>query len=404
MKKIFSLLLIIISLIVFAPKLKSVQAQSVGTTTVAKWKDNKEAAFSLNFDDSRPSHADIAIPELTKRGLVGTFFVNPGGSWFRSRQSIWENPTTAANHEFANHSWTHTGASDYNDADFEIGETARWIWARRPATASKLQAFAAGGGTSWDISDAQMTELKNKYFVFNRRSSSSTNLDDSAMISKAQSALSSGSWDAIHFHSLGTNTAPDNDYLGNDKADVLAFFDYLATVKDRLWVGGWIAVHKYEQERNTASISIQSATNDAIQLNLSSTKDPVLYDEPLTLLTTIHSTWTSCSAKQGTTTYPCKIVSGKAQYNAIPGKGSVVLTKTGSTAPPSTSSPTASPTASPNQVAGDANGDGKVNGVDYSIWLKNYGLNLSGSSNGDFDNNGSVTGLDYAIWLSNYSI
>jgi hypothetical protein len=52
---------------------------------------------------------------------------------------------------------------------------------------------------------------------------------------------------------------------------------------------------------------------------------------------------------------------------------------------------------------GDANGDGKANGLDFAIWLQNYGQALSGPSTGDFDNNGSVNGLDFAIWLANYS-
>ncbi len=52
---------------------------------------------------------------------------------------------------------------------------------------------------------------------------------------------------------------------------------------------------------------------------------------------------------------------------------------------------------------GDANKDGKVDGLDYVIWLINYNTQTSGgASKGDFDNNGRVDGLDYVIWLNNY--
>lgn len=52
---------------------------------------------------------------------------------------------------------------------------------------------------------------------------------------------------------------------------------------------------------------------------------------------------------------------------------------------------------------GDANGDGRVDGIDYVIWLNHYGQNVSGGvSQGDFDRNGKVDGIDYVVWLNNF--
>ena len=42
--------------------------------TVLPWNGHK-AAVSLTFDDALPSHLDVAMPELQKRGLHATFFV-----------------------------------------------------------------------------------------------------------------------------------------------------------------------------------------------------------------------------------------------------------------------------------------------------------------------------------------
>ncbi|OGG02222.1 hypothetical protein A2W14_02515 [Candidatus Gottesmanbacteria bacterium RBG_16_37_8] len=54
--------------------------------------------------------------------------------------------------------------------------------------------------------------------------------------------------------------------------------------------------------------------------------------------------------------------------------------------------------------SGDANGDGKVDGLDYVIWLNNYNKTVTaGAASGDFDLNGKVDGLDYVIWLNNYN-
>lgn len=54
--------------------------------------------------------------------------------------------------------------------------------------------------------------------------------------------------------------------------------------------------------------------------------------------------------------------------------------------------------------SGDANGDNLVDETDYnSFWKPNYlKLNCGGVSCGDFDKNGKVDGIDYVVWLNNY--
>lgn len=54
-------------------------------------------------------------------------------------------------------------------------------------------------------------------------------------------------------------------------------------------------------------------------------------------------------------------------------------------------------------LRGDANGDGKVDGVDYTIWLNHFGQAvLEGAVDGDFNANGFVDGVDYTIWLNSW--
>jgi hypothetical protein len=60
--------------------------------------------------------------------------------------------------------------------------------------------------------------------------------------------------------------------------------------------------------------------------------------------------------------------------------------------------------SSPNPSAGDANGDGRVDGLDYMIWLNHYGqANAVGPTQGDFNLDSKVDGIDYVIWLNNYT-
>lgn len=65
--------------------------------------------------------------------------------------------------------------------------------------------------------------------------------------------------------------------------------------------------------------------------------------------------------------------------------------------------PTFTPTPTPRP--GDANRDGKVDGLDYVIWLNNYNQTTSNDArDGDFNEDGKVDGLDYVVQLNNYEI
>ena len=55
----------------------------------------------LEFDDSCESHIKNAIPELKKRGMVGTFYINPGNGPYKNKQAAWEKDVPAAGMELA---------------------------------------------------------------------------------------------------------------------------------------------------------------------------------------------------------------------------------------------------------------------------------------------------------------
>jgi|GEM_PF-1862937 len=73
--------------------------------------------------------------------------------------------------------------------------------------------------------------------------------------------------------------------------------------------------------------------------------------------------------------------------------------RSGDPVPSTTPNPSSTSVPKP----GDANGDGRVDGLDYVIWVDNYGMSSGvNSSNGDFNGDGRVDGLDYVIWVDNY--
>lgn len=80
------------------------------------------------------------------------------------------------------------------------------------------------------------------------------------------------------------------------------------------------------------------------------------------------------------------------------------FTKDGAPLPTSTPTPpggfTSTPT--PTQPRSDADNNGLVDGVDFLVWMKNYGQGLSGRVNGDFNDDKRVDMSDYVVWISEY--
>jgi hypothetical protein len=55
------------------------------------------------------------------------------------------------------------------------------------------------------------------------------------------------------------------------------------------------------------------------------------------------------------------------------------------------------------QIDIDTNGDGRIDGVEYTVWLVNYNQSASeGKFEGDFNRSGFVDGVDFTLWLANY--
>jgi len=82
---------------------------------VLPW-NNHSAALSLTFDDSRPVHLDVVIPELNKRHLHATFFLIVSKT---TRIDEWR-AAQAQGHEIGNHSVSHEHTGDLHEQGVEL--------------------------------------------------------------------------------------------------------------------------------------------------------------------------------------------------------------------------------------------------------------------------------------------
>jgi len=294
-----------------------------GTTSIAKWKDGKKGAYSLRFDDSMWSHKDHAIPNLVQRGLVGSFYINPANERYGYGIDSWESLLSRVGIEMCPHSMNHTGAGDYEEADYEVGEAFRTVWRLNPPDKSKLYPWSQGGGTTWPSGYREVV-LK-KYPVANFMENGVRYPDGDnkkELIDFAKKAMKDDAWHYVLTHGTG----PHLEWLGFEVSNFEGLLDYLESVKDKLWVGNVGDIHKYVTERKTASVDIKEAGTSQIRLALTSDADVELYDYPLTLITEVPSGWEFCHISQGPLQSIMPVKSGKVTYEAIPGKGDIVMT------------------------------------------------------------------------------
>lgn len=253
---------------------------------VAKWHDGRQAALSLRFDDSHPTHLTRAIPILREYGFRGTFMINPGGSEpgsrrrsdFVAHQAEWAAVAKQGDQELANHTAHHRGASGDADMEAQIGEAAQAIWKLTPGR-SKLMALNLGGGTQWETTRPLRYYL-DKYHQFDV--SGSLGMDDvygnrvAAFREHVERHLKSGLWCRVHFHYIGEG-------LSSSEANFRAALDVAKEHAARLWIAGMADIYKYQSQRNAAKLTRQPSDARHLSFQFTCLTDAALYDQPLTI-------------------------------------------------------------------------------------------------------------------------
>jgi len=225
----------------------------------------------------------------------------------------------------------HVGARFYDEAEYEIGEAMRTIWAANPG--QRLQLFLSGGGTTWNVTREEIEELLAKYFCVRGRGGGRGTQDpcyhgetDTSATAEelrgfVDTAIAEGSWHFIGCHGVG----PDGEWLTTETEPFLALLDYLVEKQDLVWVGTHTEVHKYILERESAVATVRAISSDEIILELTAETDPLLYDFPLTLRTCVPEGWTACTVTQKRTTATVPVRERVVQYQALPDGWEIVL-------------------------------------------------------------------------------
>lgn len=182
---------------------------AIGTSLIAGWKFGKQSALTISYDDSSIGDGLHGVPAMFERGLIGTWFVNPGTSTFQKMSDVWHRSVTTYNQEIANHTMNHAGGSTEAEALAAINDASLYIKEhiyKIPPQNTKLLSFNKAGGTNWDIpttGEPWDRRIRENYLIERKYSTGfykAMPAGEMKMVVKAKSY--STNWSSIHFHGI----------------------------------------------------------------------------------------------------------------------------------------------------------------------------------------------------------
>ncbi len=204
-------------------------ATSIGTSEISRWKYGKQSALTISFDDSAIGNALHGVPEMGARGIVGTWFVNPGNSSFQKMSSVWHQAAVEYGQEVANHTMRHSGGATELEALAAINDASEYIKEHIYhvlTNSKKILGFNKAGGTNWDIpttGDAWEQRMRENYLVERKYSTGfykAMPFEEMRMVVKSKSYRTN--WNGIHLHGIcdDDNNGRNNPLYGPSYVEV----------------------------------------------------------------------------------------------------------------------------------------------------------------------------------------
>lgn len=288
-----------------------------GETKVMQWKDGKRAVFFLAFDDSCVSHLTNAIPELEKRNLVGTFYINAGNPPYLSRQVDWLKAAKSPAVVIGNHTFTHKGVQNVEQVIEQVDQANAVIREITPGKWPRVVSFARPGGVKWEVTAEQTAPIYAERNLFQRPpfyGPPGVLKTTEEMLAYVKKTIDSGTMGHADFHGVG------GDWLVVEMPTYIALLDELVKQRDVLWVTDHATYVRYTKQRDAAQVEVLSKTPAEIKLSLKWDLDANLYDTPLTLRTQVPADWSQCSVKQGEHEQRVPVRDGAVLFDAVQGE------------------------------------------------------------------------------------
>ena len=333
-----------------------------GSAHIALWGDNKQAAYSVTGDDGLEMDMAKWWSLRERYGVILTEFspsvVTPPYTKFI--------PWTTQGVDVQSHTKTHAVSVDqdamstaqYIDELYHPIETLNLLPNNKVKTISYAQGFAdyemtrlfytaARGGVGFGLNPAS----PNDYLAVSHLSwgtgdplhQTTKNTTSHEGFFGGLLSTDYGVWNTSavngwavslsHYISGADTVHPEIGMTNEYEFLEFAFDNYLYPNRDLIWTENFTNTACYAQERDNATLSVIKAEAGEIRFTLTDELDDEYFDYPLTVNVLVDSTWNKLSATQGGNAVEAKFVKKNGNYyavvKAVPDRGEVILTNTG---------------------------------------------------------------------------
>src|ERR1700680_4266327 len=242
------------------------------TLKVLPW-NNHPAAVSLTFDDSRPVHLEVVIPEMNKRHLQATFFLIVSKT---TRLDDWRK-AQAQGQEIGNHTVCHEHATDLTKEteELQVEDAKKFLDSNfksdiitfaYPYTEIspgllywvKRYDFAARGGRGDGSQVYIKSNVQPEWYELPSQPSY-TKYDAATYQSWIDQDMSLNAWTILQIHGIGDASTGFEPIPGNTFLELL---DYVKTTESKgLWVAPFGEVAAYFRAQKILETAQPQAAN-----------------------------------------------------------------------------------------------------------------------------------------------
>lgn len=317
---------------------------TVGEADICLWRDDKLAALSIGVDDNFATEIEWWKEKATTYDFKVTWFIitkrvgtgHPNmGTWEQFRE------LDKLGHGIESHTMTHIHPEEegWGGMEWEYAESKAMIEKNIPGKV--VGALAYPGGKNTKMNDRNLTA---KIYRVGRGASASANPANRTdyMSTNAMSSWHFGEsphgwanvrnildrqlyrglfyrgWAVIFAHGVSANPPLFE-----------ATFQFIKENRENLWIGLYADVAKYGQERDTATLKVESSSDSAIKFLLTDEMDDSYFNFPLTVKVRIPDTWREIKAEQAGKPVAATIIQHEnapfALVDAVPDAGIVTL-------------------------------------------------------------------------------
>lgn len=303
------------------------QAQTPGPNAeICKFYNNKTAAVSLTYDDGMLEHYTLVAPELEKRGLRGTFWIN--GNIVGSAETpngprlTWDNikEMHERGHEMTSHTWSHPNCRKVGFEAF-MADVARNDSAFMEHLGYKPMtlAYPFNAMTAAVVKAVEEGRIGSR--TFQTGHGQQNNKQDIGKMTQWLNALiEKGEWGVTMTH--GIKVGYDKWYKPEE---LWMFYDTLKANGEKVWTAVFADVQSYVKEREATTLEIRKQSAKKLVLRPVMTLDAAIYRHPLTINITNIAPGREVTAGQDGRTLTVMQCDGNTLVNIMPSGGDVTV-------------------------------------------------------------------------------